>query len=191
MSIVRALLCFALFPWLSNAFAEETSPYRFTLQGTQGEVTDADFADKYLLITFGYTSCPDICPTILFDLKQVMKTLQHPEKLQVVFISIDPEADTPERLEQYVRFFDPRFVGLSGDYAYLQQLGKAYGAVFGYRHNGKKVEPPNLPPDRTVYHSTLLYLLSPEREMVEVFRHPVNKEAMSTVLNKYLAAAAE
>ena len=113
MSLTRLLILFISVALLGNTLAQastsEKTRYQFTLQSAQGAVSDTDFAKQHILLTFGYTSCPDICPTILYDLKQVMTMLDHPDKLQVIFISIDPEADTPERLAQYVQFFDKTF----------------------------------------------------------------------------------
>lgn len=164
------------------------SPYQFRLQSAQGEVSDSDFADKYLLISFGYTSCPDICPTTLYEMARAMKLIEHPEKLQVIFVSIDPNNDTLERLQQYVSYFDKRFIGLSADYATLKTITSAYGATFGYKFDEKEVAPPDLPLGYSVYHSTLAYLLSPQRERLEVFSSQVKHPILAKVINKHLSA---
>lgn len=176
------LLCF-LFFINQPIFA---SPYQFNLQGHAGEVSDSDFKGQYILLTFGFTSCPDICPTILYEIAQTLKLLEHPEKLQVIFVSIDPNNDDLQRLQQYVGYFDKRILGLTADYESLKAMASAYGATFGYKHQGQEVTPPDLPLGYGVYHSSLTYLLSPERERLEVFTSQVKHKTMAQVIGKYL-----
>ncbi|MDO5091281.1 MAG: SCO family protein [Cardiobacteriaceae bacterium] len=170
----------------ATGIAHAAPDYRFTLQSEHGTVRDSDFADKYLLLTFGYTSCPDICPLTLYELSKVVKKLDHPEKVQVIFISIDTGFETPEQIANYVRHFHPDFIGLTGDYSELKALGKRYGATFGFRADGKDVEPPNLPEKYSVYHSALVYLLSPERTMLERFAYQVKDDVMANVINRHV-----
>lgn len=160
--------------------------YTFTLQSAKGEVKDSDFADKYLLLTFGYTSCPDVCPLTLYEISKVMKKVKHPEKIRVVFVSIDTWHETPETVERYVGYFDKQFVGLTGDYDVLKAMAKRYGATFGYRHEGREVAPPDLPKGYTVYHSALVYLLSPERTMLERFAYQVKDDVMAEVIDRHV-----
>jgi len=97
---------------------------------------------KVVLLFFGYTSCPDVCPTTLAELKQVMDGLEDKADLvQVVFVSVDPERDTPEKIQNYVEHFNPNFIGLSGPTAELENIWKDYGvfrevvesdSAFGY-----------------------------------------------------------
>lgn len=171
---------------LAVGIAHAAPDYRFTLQGEHGAVSDSDFADKYLLLTFGYTSCPDVCPLTLYELSKVVKMLDKPEKVQVIFVSIDAGSETPEQVAKYVRYFNKDFVGLTGDYADLKALGKRYGATFGFRADGKDVEPPNLPEKYSVYHSALVYLISPERTRLESFAYQVKDETMAKVINKHI-----
>lgn len=175
---------------LCHSMVALANPYAFTLQSSSGEVSDADFSDKYLLLTFGYTSCPDICPTTLYEIAKALKLVEQPEKLQVVFISIDPNNDELKRLQEYVHYFDKRILGLSGDYATLKTLTAAYGATFGYKHNNQEVSPPDLPLGYSVYHSTLIYLLSPQtdntRQRLEVFNSQVKHPTIAKVLNQHL-----
>jgi protein SCO1/2 len=102
----------------------------------------SDQKGKIVLLFFGYTSCPDVCPTTLAELKQVMDGLGNKaEQVQVVFISVDPERDTPENIQKYVGHFNPNFIGLSGSSAELENIWKKYGvfrervesdSAFGY-----------------------------------------------------------
>ena len=86
-----------------------------------------DFRGKVVVLFFGFMSCPDVCPTTLAELAQVAKALgPDAEKLQVLFVTVDPERDTPERLRQYVPSFHPDFVGLHGDAAATAQAAKEF-----------------------------------------------------------------
>lgn len=93
---------------------------RFQLSGMRGKV---------VLLFFGYTSCPDICPTTLAELNQAMKGLKAEEaaRVQVVFVTVDPGRDTPERAQEYVNHFNPDFIGLSGPEEELSKVWNAYG----------------------------------------------------------------
>ncbi|MBI3222464.1 MAG: SCO family protein [Nitrosomonadales bacterium] len=93
--------------------------------------TLADFRGKVAVLFFGYTHCPDICPTTLADLAQVKRKLgQDADKLQVLFVTLDPERDTRELLAQYVPAFDPEFLGLYGDLQATAQAGKVFDVTF-------------------------------------------------------------
>ncbi len=83
---------------------------------------------KVVVMAFGYTSCPDVCPTTLADFKRVQMLLgDQAEQVQFVFITVDPERDTPERLDQYMTAFDPTFRGLHGDMRALEHVWESYG----------------------------------------------------------------
>jgi protein SCO1 len=89
--------------------------FRLTDHGGR-QRTLADFRGKVVMLFFGYTQCPDVCPTTLSDLRQVMQKLgKNSERVQVLFVTVDPRRDTPELLAQYVPSFHPSFLGLSGD----------------------------------------------------------------------------
>jgi len=97
---------------------------------------------KIVLLFFGYTSCPDVCPTTLAEFKQVMDGMENKaEQVQVVFVSVDPKRDTPEKIQKYVEHFDQGFIGLSGSMDELESIWKNYGifreevksdSAFGY-----------------------------------------------------------
>lgn len=84
---------------------------------------------KAVLLFFGYTSCPDVCPTTLAELKQALNELDEEiaRQVQVVFVTVDPERDTPERVQEYVNHFNPDFIGLSGSESELVQVWHQYG----------------------------------------------------------------
>ena len=93
--------------------------------------TLADFKGKIVVVFFGYTQCPDVCPTTMAELAQVKKSLgADADKLQAVFVSIDPERDTPEILKSYVGSFDPSFVALRGSLEQTQEAAKAFKVFY-------------------------------------------------------------
>lgn len=92
--------------------------------------TLADYRGRVLVVFFGYVHCPDACPTELFKLAQVMKRLGSPsDRVQVLFITLDPERDTPEILKSYVAAFNPRFIGLTGTVAQIDKVAAAFHVV--------------------------------------------------------------
>jgi protein SCO1/2 len=119
----------------------------------------SDQKGKVVLLFFGYTSCPDVCPTTLAELKLVMDDLgEKASMIQVVFISVDPERDTPDKIQKYVNHFNKQFIGLSGPNAELEKLWKEYGvtrevtesdSAFGY----------------IVNHSARIYLIDPNGDL--------------------------
>lgn len=104
----------------------------FTLTGHEGKpVKLSDFQGKVVLLTFGYTYCPDVCPVNLSRLQQIVKQMgTDAEKVQVLFISVDPARDTPERLQEYVHFFHENFIGLTGTDQQIAATAKQYGAMY-------------------------------------------------------------
>jgi len=129
----------------------------FSLKDFNGKLrTLADFKGKAVVIFFGYTQCPDVCPTTLSDLAAAMKQLGPlADKVQVLFITIDPERDTPQLLSKYVPAFDPRFLGLSGDAAATEKVAKDY-KVFYQKVPGKE------PGSYSMDHSAGLYIYDPQ-----------------------------
>jgi protein SCO1/2 len=93
--------------------------------------TLADFRGKAVVLFFGYTQCPDVCPTTLAELAEAMKRLgPDAQRVQVLFVTVDPERDTPELLKQYVPAFNPTFLGLTGDAAAIERTAKEYKILY-------------------------------------------------------------
>lgn len=164
--------------------------YHFALTGPEDKpLTDADapFAGKYLLVAFGFTSCPDVCPTTLYEFGEMLKKVKEPDVIQPVFITIDPLRDNAKQLNQYTSYFNPRIIGLTGDMPTIEATAKRFNATFGYRYKGKKVTPPDLPQGYTVYHSTMIYLLSPKREMIDVFDYQSGADKLARDIEKAIA----
>ena len=97
----------------------------------------ADFRGKAVVLFFGFTHCPDICPTTLVEVSNALKTLgADAERVQVLFVTVDPERDTQEALAKYVTAFDPRFLGLRGDAAATQRAAKEFKIYYEKRKSG-------------------------------------------------------
>lgn len=129
----------------------------FTLRAADGAaVTDQTFRGKWLLVYFGYTSCPNSCPTALMDISQVLAGLgSDAGALEALFITVDPQRDTSEVLRQYTASFDQRIIGLSGDPHQIAAVAQAYGVYYAPRKIGPGAE------DYVIDHSSYIYLMDP------------------------------
>ena len=119
--------------------------------------TLADYAGKVVVVFFGFTQCPDVCPTSLAEMAQVMEKLgEDAEQVQVLMVTVDPERDTPEVLRQYVTAFDPRFVGLTGTPEQIKQTAASFKVYYAkaQREGG----------DYTMDHTAAFYLLDKQGE---------------------------
>jgi protein SCO1/2 len=154
----------------------------FSLVGTDGKsVTDADFRGRYLLVFFGFTHCPDICPAELQVIAQALDKLGDKGKQVVpVFITLDPERDTPQVMSEYVKSFGPNFVGLTGSPEAIAAAAKAYRVAYA------KVENKESAGDYSVDHSALAYLMDPEGRYVTHFSYGTSAEQMAEKLGKIL-----
>ena len=137
---------------------------------------NAQLQGHYTLLFTGFTTCPDICPATLSLLKTVVQKLgPEASKLQVLFLSVDPERDTPQRLKSYVHHFNPAFKGASGPTDELDKLALAMG--FAY------VKVPGATPETyTMDHSTALILLNPQGQVQAYFTAPHKAEALAADL---------
>jgi protein SCO1/2 len=129
----------------------------FALTGPDGTPRSlADFRGKVVVVFFGYVQCPDVCPTTLSTLRTVREQLGvDGDRLQVVFITVDPERDTREVLSQYVPAFDPSFIGLSGDAAATERVAREFRVL--YSKNAGKT-----PTSYTVDHSAGVFIFDPQ-----------------------------
>ena len=161
----------------STAFGKD-----FSLLDPDGKVrTLADFKSKVVVMFFGYTQCPDICPTTLTEMQQVM-TIFGPQsdKVQVLFVTVDPERDTAAILKQYVPAFDPRFLGLRPtDDAALEKIGKDFKIYY------KKV-PGNSPGSYTMDHTAGSYAFDPDGRLRLYIKHAQGPETLAHDLKELL-----
>jgi protein SCO1/2 len=130
----------------------------FSLKGSDGaELKLSRYRGKVVALGFGYTSCPDVCPTTLAELAAARKKLGAAgDDFQVVYVTVDPERDDAERLRKYLRAFDPTFIGATGTEAALADVRKAYGIV------ANKVPIEGVPSAYLVHHSSFIYLIDRE-----------------------------
>jgi protein SCO1/2 len=142
-------------------------------------ITDQDLKGKPYLVFFGYTHCPDICPTTLFELSEVMRALgKDADKTSAIFISIDPERDTPAAMKDYLASFDPHLIGATGDAKAIDTAEKEY------RVYAKKV--PGEHGDYSMDHTALVYLMDKQGRFVAPFRLDRKPEAAAADLRKYM-----
>lgn len=155
----------------------------FTLTDQNGKrVSDTDFRGKYMLVYFGYTYCPDICPLSLVRNADALRMLgEQAERIVPIMITVDPERDTSEHLKDYVAVFDPRLVGLTGTADEIKAVAKEYRVYYA------KVTPKGTDPDNyLVDHSGFSYLMDPDGHFVQFFRHDMSAEDMAERLRKIL-----
>lgn len=153
-------------------------PFQLTDQNGKA-VTDKSLKGKPTLIFFGYTHCPDVCPTSLFEMSEVLRALgKDADKVNAVFISVDPERDTPATMKDYLSSFDPHLEGLSGDPAETAKV------ITSYRVYAKKV--PTKDGDYTMDHTALIYLMDREGRFVSPFNLKRTPEEAAADLKKYL-----
>ena len=193
MNFIRSFLVVVLFTFLaawsqkpefknvditgSTAFGKD-----FSLLDPDGKKrTLADFKGKVVVMFFGYTQCPDVCPTTLTEMQQVMALMgPQADKVQVLFVTVDPERDTAAILKQYVPAFDPRFLGLRpADQAALEQVTKDFKIYY------KKV-PGTSPGSYTMDHTAGSYAFDPDGHLRLYIKHAQGPETLAHDLKELL-----
>ena len=153
----------------------------FELAATDGQPFRlSDVEGAIVLIYFGYTFCPDVCPLTMADVRKALADLEGRENIHVIFISVDPERDTPELLERYVKAFGPDFIGLTDDFEKTQEVMKAYGAF------AEKEEVPDSAARYLVSHTARLYLVTPRRELLLTYPFGFEPEDLRSDLTHLL-----
>lgn len=153
-------------------------PFQLTDQNGK-TVTDKNLKGKPTLIFFGYTHCPDVCPTSLFEISEVLRAMgKDADKVNAIFISVDPERDTPAAMKDYLSSFDPHLEGLSGDPAEIAKV------ITSYRVYAKKV--PTKDGDYTMDHTALIYLMDRDGRFVSPFNLKRTPDEAAAELKRYL-----
>ncbi len=154
----------------------------FALTDHTGQLrTNADFRGKLMLIYFGFTYCPDVCPTDLQAIGLAMDQLgAKAESVHPLFITLDPERDTVEHLAQYVPLFHPRLIGLTGSPAAVAQAADAYRVYY------KRVNFDPAKPDYTVDHSAFIYLVDRDGKYLGFFPPGTPAEKIAQMIEPYL-----
>jgi protein SCO1/2 len=154
----------------------------FTLQSADGPVALHDFRGKVVLVYFGYTFCPDVCPTSLGYTAQALSSLSKDEleRVRVLFISVDPGRDTPAKLKEYATFFHPNIIGLTGSPAEVARVARLYGASFA-------IQKTDSAGGYVVDHSAALYLVGPDGHLKSTLSHGTPPAEMVAAIRKILA----
>jgi cytochrome oxidase Cu insertion factor (SCO1/SenC/PrrC family) len=143
--------------------------------------TNKDFHGKYMMVYFGYRYCPDICPTALTTITEVLNQLGPKAKhVQPLFITIDPERDTVKDLAEYIQNFHPSFIALTGNAEEIEKAKKAY-KVFS-----QKTDEKTAPDEYIMDHSSIIYVMDRQGQLVAHFSHSTPSEHIVAALRKYL-----
>ncbi len=154
----------------------------FALTDTAGKrFTDKDLLGSYAVIYFGYTFCPDVCPTTLNHLTEALDRLGAKAKLvRPVFITIDPRRDTPKVMQQYVSAFSPSLIGLTGTDAEIAAVASEFRVYYAQHRTGDG------PDDYTMDHSSVLYLIGPDGKFIAPLRADATAEQLAADLSRQL-----
>lgn len=195
IAVLGALLLWLVYGWQPTnepgsahealGLATEPAGGDFRLQSAAGPVRLSDFRGKVVLIYFGYTWCPDVCPTNLAIIALALQqlTVEERNRVQVLFISVDPERDTPGRLHTYTRHFHPNILGLTGSEAAIERAARRYGAA--YRRAGQSGSAMGYAVD----HSSYVYVIDPGGRLVETLAHATPADTLVATIRRYLAPA--
>lgn len=154
----------------------------FSLTDHTGKrVTDQDFRGRYMLVFFGFTFCPDVCPTALQVSSAALDKLgDKARRVTPVLISVDPERDTPEQLQSYVSSFHPRLVGLTGTLPEIEAVARAYRAYY------RRVKDERSTAGYSIDHTSIIYLMGPDGRFLTHFTHATSVDAMAAGLARHL-----
>ncbi len=187
---MKQKLILTLFPILLVAVAYfivipsyERQQYEFTLDSADGKVSLSDFRGKAVAVYFGYSFCPDICPTTFANLASAMSRLtpEQAEQLQVIFISVDPERDTPESLKEYVEYFHPSFIGVTGSKEELDEVVARYeGTQYMIIKEASEAM------GYTVGHTSFVYFFDKSGDFSSMLVHSVDPEGPLEHMHKAL-----
>ena len=152
-------------------------PFRLVAQDGR-TVTDKDFLGAPFLVFFGYTHCPDVCPTTLFQVSEVLHALGPNANVKVLFVTVDPERDTPAVLKDYVSSFDSRVIGLSGDRPSIDAVERAY-RVYAKKAPGQNGE-------YTYDHTALVYLMDKNGSFAGAFNVERKPDEAAAQLRRFM-----
>ena len=154
----------------------------FLLHGADGDVALRDYRGKLVLLYFGYTYCPDVCPTSLAATTEGLKQLTPEElaRVAMIFVSVDPKRDTPARLKEYAEFFHPVIVGVTGTPETIAEIAKRYGVFYAEQ----KVATAG--GGYVVDHSSDTFIIGPDGQLVGKMAHATPPDQVVVAIRKYL-----
>ncbi len=192
MTLATALFTGPVATWAQHADMEPTDdaimkderPRRYMMEDLYGNVrTNEDFQGKFVLLYFGYTGCPDVCPTSLSTMADALEILgEDADKLTPVFVTVDPERDTAKLLREYLGFFDKRMEGLRGPKAYTDHMVKAFNARYE-----KHVPDPAQPDRYAIDHTASIAFLDPGGFLIKRYPHGTTAESMAQDVRTIMA----
>jgi len=156
---------------------------RFILQDHTGAfVTDQHFRGRFMLVTFGYTFCPDICPTNLINMTEALDQLESDSgKIAAIFITVDPERDTVRQLNGYMTAFHPDMVGLTGSEEMVDRIAAGYKVIYE-RHEPDAGDEPD---EYAVDHTASIFLMGPDGKFLVKFAHGMAPDAMASRIREF------
>ncbi|MES2877640.1 MAG: SCO family protein [Pseudomonadota bacterium] len=160
------------------------SPRYLLMNGKGRAVTSEDFRERFQLVAFGFTGCPDVCPTTMLEMQQVMASLgERASQVQPIFITVDPERDTAQVLDAYTRNFDARILGLTGSPALVRRAADSFKIQF------EKVQEPGASANvYTMDHTAGLFLLGPDGQLLAKFGYGVPVTEIVSRIEQWMKA---
>lgn len=149
----------------------------FTLESNEQSVSLSDFKGRYVILYFGFTTCPDVCPMSLSYLNGALNNFKKKDEVQVIFISVDYQRDTPEKTAKYASFFNKDFIGLTGTQSQIDEITKNYNVYY------KFIPMENSEMGYTVDHTSKFFILDKDGEVQKVVRSEAPVEEFLEVLN--------
>jgi protein SCO1/2 len=177
VSLVGVALYIIAQPPDHRATANIGGPFQLTDQSGK-RVSEATYKGGPMIVFFGFTHCPDVCPTTLFEMSEVLKRIPKDKKVAALFVTVDPERDTPALLKDYLSSFDPRISGLTGTREEIDVALKAY-RVFA-----KKVPQEN--GEYTMDHSAIIYLMDKQGRFVNALNMQQAPEAVAREIQRQM-----
>jgi protein SCO1/2 len=158
-------------------------PFQLT-DGSGRNVTNRSWPGKYLLVYFGYTYCPDVCPTTLNNVAAALQALgKTADRMQPIFITVDPGRDTPKTLTDYTKLFTPRLVGLTGTADQIAHVAQEYHVYYA------KVQTGPGPNDYGMDHSSIIYLMAPDGHFITTIDAEQQPSAMAAQISQRITSS--
>lgn len=150
----------------------------FTLQAAEGDVSLHDYEGRVVLLYFGYSYCPDVCPTSLSIMGEAMRQLEGEHPVKGIFISVDPDRDTPEKLKAYAPFFHPEIIGIVADQHRILEVSTRYGAYYKKIERGEK--------DYLMDHTSRIYVIDQQGKLAGVVNHGATPQEVAERVRKLI-----
>ena len=180
IALVSIMLIVIIKPYVDDY--KEHKQYDFTVDTIDGKISKDDFKGKVLAIYFGYTYCPDVCPTSLSSLAQALRELPDEKSKDVVglFISVDPDRDTLKNIKAYAQYFHPNYIGGTSTKENIDEITSRYKAYY------KKVKLENSAMDYSVAHTSVIYIFGKDGKLKKAVTHFSNPSKIKESLEKIL-----